>query len=30
LNRERGQQPALDDAEIQKVIAFLGTLSDAD
>ena len=30
LNRERGQQPALDDAEIRKVIAFLGTLSDAD
>jgi cytochrome c peroxidase len=30
LNRERGQQPALDDAEIGKVIAFLGTLSDAD
>lgn len=30
LNREPGQQPALDDEEIKKVIAFLGTLSDAD
>ena len=30
LNRERGQPAALDDEEIKKVIAFLGTLSDAD
>lgn len=30
LNRDRGQQPALNDEEIRKVIAFLGTLSDAD
>jgi cytochrome c peroxidase len=28
LNRSRGDQPALDDAEIGKVIAFLGTLND--
>lgn len=30
LNRERGQQPALNEEEIRQVIAFLGTLSDAD
>lgn len=30
LNRDRGGQPALDGAEIEKVIAFLGTLNDAD
>jgi cytochrome c peroxidase len=30
LNRERGQAPALNDQEIKQVIAFLGTLSDAD
>jgi cytochrome c peroxidase len=28
LNRSRGEQPALNDAEIGKVIAFLGTLND--
>jgi cytochrome c peroxidase len=28
LNRSRGDRPALNDAEIGKVIAFLGTLSD--
>ena len=30
LNRERGQQPALDEEDIKKVVAFLGTLSDTD
>jgi cytochrome c peroxidase len=30
LNREWGQQPALNEKEIQQVIVFLGTLSDAD
>jgi cytochrome c peroxidase len=30
LNRSRGEQPALDDAEIGKVIAFLATLNDID
>ena len=30
LNRELGQQPALDEEEIRKVIAFLGTLRDVD
>jgi cytochrome c peroxidase len=29
LNRDHGDRPALDDVEIEKVIAFLGTLSDA-
>ena len=28
LNRSPGDKPALDDAEIGKVIAFLGTLND--
>lgn len=30
LNREQGQQPALNEEEIRQVIAFLDTLSDAD
>ena len=30
LNRERGQAPALNEEEIKQVVAFLGTLSDAD
>jgi cytochrome c peroxidase len=30
LNRERGQAPALNEQEIKQVIAFLGTLTDAD
>jgi len=30
LNRGPGDPPALDSAEIEKIIAFLGTLSDAD
>lgn len=30
LNRDRGGQPALNDREIEQVIAFLGTLTDAD
>jgi cytochrome c peroxidase len=30
LNRGRGASPALDDREIAKVVAFLGTLSDQD
>jgi cytochrome c peroxidase len=30
LNRGRGDTPALDAAEIEKVVAFMGTLSDAD
>jgi len=30
LNRDRGGQPALDGAEIETVIAFLGTLTDTD
>ena len=30
LNRERGQAPALNQQEIKQVIAFLGTLTDAD
>jgi len=30
LNRDRGDPPALNDAEIEKVVAFLETLNDAD
>jgi cytochrome c peroxidase len=30
LNRNRGDPPALSDAEIEKVVAFLETLNDAD